>query len=151
MGPARARGPDGATEPGERAEPGDAERPAPLASLQDRPSAAELVAAVREFLERDVLGTVEGRVGFHTRVAVNALGMVERELVLGPGLDAAAHARLVAFLGHDDDLASLVDELASRIRAGGLDGDAETLAVARDLVAAKLEVSNPRYRTASER
>ena len=47
---------------------------------QDRPTAAELVAAVREFLERDVMAATEGRVQFHTRVAVNVLGMVEREL-----------------------------------------------------------------------
>ena len=42
--------------------------------------AAELVAAVREFLERDVMAATEGRVQFHTRVAVNVLSMVEREL-----------------------------------------------------------------------
>jgi aminoglycoside phosphotransferase (APT) family kinase protein len=120
-------------------------------SLQDRPRASELVAAVREFLERDVLGSVEGRVGFHTRVAINALGIVERELVLGADLDAAARARLAAFLGHDDDLGSLVSELAARIRDGGLDDDPEALAVTRATVRAKLEVSNPRYVEADER
>jgi aminoglycoside phosphotransferase (APT) family kinase protein len=122
-----------------------------VGSLQDRPSAPELVAAVREFLERDVLGSVEGRVGFHTRVAINALGIVERELVLGPGLDAGARARLATFLGHDDDLGSLVAELAARIRDGGLDDDAEALAVTRATVRAKLEVSNPRYAGTSDR
>jgi aminoglycoside phosphotransferase (APT) family kinase protein len=114
-------------------------------SLQDRPSAAELVAAVREFLERDVQGAVNGRVGFHTRVAVNALGMVERELTLGAALDAAARARLATFLGHDGDVSTLVAELARRIREGGLDDDPEALAVTRATVRAKIEVSNPRY------
>jgi len=114
-------------------------------SLQDRPSAAELVDAVREFLERDVQGAVDGRVAFHTRVAVNALGMVERELALGPDLDRAATERLAAFLGQDGDVDTLVAELASRIRAGSLDDDPAALAVTRDLVRAKLEVANPRY------
>jgi len=118
-------------------------------SLQDRPSAAELVDAVREFLERDVQGAVDGRVAFHTRVAVNALGMVERELALGPDLDAAATKRLASFLGQDGDIETLVAELAARIRAGGLDDDPEALAVTRDLVRAKLEVANPRYLPAS--
>ncbi len=117
----------------------------PRPTLQDRPSAAELVAAVREFLERDVQGRVDGRVSFHTRVAVNALGMVERELALGPALDAAATERLRAFLGHDADVAELAAELAARIRAGELDDDPEALAVTKATVQAKLDVSNPRY------
>jgi aminoglycoside phosphotransferase (APT) family kinase protein len=133
---------DAADAPAPGAPRRDTER---VASLQDRPSAPELVAAVREFLERDVLGSVDGRVGFHTRVAINALGIVERELVLGPGLDTGARARLAEFLGHDDDLGSLVTELAARIRSGALDDDADALAVTRAVVRAKLEVSNPRY------
>jgi len=134
--------PDGAAPPEPSSEPTPRH-----ASLQDRPSAPELVGAVREFLERDVLGTVEGRVQFHTRVAVNALGMLERELVLGPGLDAAARDQLAGFLGSDGDLRALLDELASRIRRGALDDDPAAVAVARDLVAAKLAVSRPRYAT----
>jgi aminoglycoside phosphotransferase (APT) family kinase protein len=121
--------------------------PAPVTSLQDRPSAPELLEAVREFLEHDVVGAVDGRVGFHTRVAVNALGIVERELVLGPTLDATIRERLVGFLGHDGDLAALIAELATGIRSGALDDRPDTLAVTRDLVRAKLEVSNPRYLT----
>ena len=70
---------------------------------QDRPTAAELVQAVREFLERDVMAATEGRVQFHTRVAVNALGMIERELTDGPAFAAAERERAAALLGHDDD------------------------------------------------
>lgn len=122
-----------------------------VTALQDRPSAAELLEAVREFLEHDVLGAVEGRVGFHTRVAVNALGIVERELVLGPALDATVRERLAGFLGHDDDLGALIGELTAGIRSGALDDRPETLAVTRELVRAKLEVSNPRYLAGSGR
>ena len=39
----------------------------------DVPSAAQLVEAVREYLERDVMAATEGRVRFHARVAVNVL------------------------------------------------------------------------------
>ncbi len=136
----------GAPEPAANA---DVARPAP--TLQDRPSAAELVAAVREFLERDVLGTVEERVRFHTRVAVNALGMVERELALGGAPGAQARDELAAFLGSDGDLEALLTELAARIRRGVLDDDPAVVALTRGLVAAKLDVSNPRYRTGAPR
>src|SRR5438128_10229458 len=98
----------------------------------------ELVAAVREFLERDVMPAVEGRVQFHTRVAVNVLGMVERELTLGPD-QAAAHAAALARLGVGDDAA-----LAAAIRDGSLDDRLdEVVDVVRAAVRAKLEVANP--------
>src|SRR5947207_14838141 len=81
----------------------------------DVPSAAELVEAVREFLERDVMDATEGRVHFHTRVAVNALKMVERELALGAAPEAA-HGAGLERLGVADEAG-----LAAAIRSGALD------------------------------
>ncbi len=115
-------------------------------SLHDRPTAAELVAAVREYLERDVMPATEGRVAFHARVAVNVLGMVERELELGPAQDAAEHERLVALLGHEGTIDDLTAELARGIRDGSLDARrGEVVSHVRATVRAKLEVANPRY------
>jgi hypothetical protein len=115
-------------------------------TFQDRPTAAELTEAVREFLERDVMPAVEGRVAFHTRVAVNALSMVERELTLGPELDAAEHQRLRTLLGHDGSVRDLTVELARRIREGSLDEQrAEVVVAVRETVRAKLRVANPGY------
>src|SRR6266567_5592301 len=88
---------------------------------QDRPTAAELVQAVREFLEHDVMAATEGRVQFHTRVAANALGMIERELTDGPAFDDAERARAAALLGHDGDVRALEREVAAGIRDGSLD------------------------------
>jgi Domain of unknown function (DUF6285) len=114
--------------------------------MQDRPTAVELLEAVREFLERDVMPATEGRVRFHSRVAVNALGMLERELRLGPELDAAERDRLAALLGHDADLAALTVELAGRIRDGSLDDRRdEVVDAVRESVRAKLLVANPDY------
>ena len=107
----------------------------------DMPSAHELVEAVREWLERDVLTSTSGRVQFHTRVAINVLGMVERELQLGHA-QAVAHDARLAQLGCADEA-----ELAARIRNGDLD---DRLPEVRDLVWAtvrdKLQVANPKYR-----
>ncbi len=117
------------------------DRPTPAApGLHGRPTAAELAEAVREHLERDVLDATSGRVQFHTRVAVNALRMLERELQLGPG-QAVAHAARLAALGFDDDAA-----LAAAIRAGALDDRLDEVAASvRADVADKLAVANPGY------
>jgi hypothetical protein len=110
-------------------------------SPHDIPTAAGLLDAVREFLESDVLPVTEGRVRFHVRVAANVVGMVAREIVLGPD-QAAAHARRLEALGVGSDA-----ELAAAIRSGALDWRAEeVLAAVRATVADKLAVANPGYR-----
>jgi hypothetical protein len=111
-----------------------------VTGLHGRPDAAELVAAVREFLEGDVLASTEGRVQFHTRVAVNALRMVERELTEGPVMERAHTARLEA-LGVPDD-----EALSTAIRAGVFDERWDEVATAiYESVVEKLRVANPRH------
>ncbi len=95
---------------------------------------------MREFLERDVMEATEGRVRFHTRVAVNVLAIVQRELEQGPA-QVAAHAERLASLGFADDA-----ELAAAIRRGDLDDRwAEVIACVHEAVRDKLAVANPKY------
>jgi aminoglycoside phosphotransferase (APT) family kinase protein len=66
-----------------------------------RPTASELLEAVREYLIAGVLPATTGQVAFHARVAANALGIVARELELdqlatGSGPAAAGLADAVA-------------------------------------------------------
>ena len=113
---------------------------------QDRPWAGELVTAVREFLERDVMAATDGRVQFHTRVAVNVLNTVARELELGEELAAAERARAAALLGHDGTADELERELSAAIRAGALDTrNDEVRAHVRATVREKLLIANPGY------
>jgi uncharacterized membrane protein len=91
----------------------------------------------------------EGRVSFHARVAANVLGMVERELAIGPDAAAVVRARLVDLLGHDAPVATLIDELATSIREGAAVDEATVTAV-RETVRIKLAVSNPDYATTSD-
>jgi hypothetical protein len=106
----------------------------------DVPSARQLVEAVREFLERDVMTNTEGRVQFHTRVAINALKMVERELSLGDD-QADAHATRLASLGVTSE-----HELCDAIASGALDDRLdEVVAAVRATVADKLAVAHPDY------
>ena len=103
------------------------------AAMTDRPTAAELAEAVREFLEVEILPTLDDhRLRFRTLVAMNALSIVEREAAPAPT---------------EPDWA-----LARRIRAGDIrDTD---LAALKASVTARLEIASPkfleRYRSASE-
>lgn len=113
---------------------------------QDRPTAIELLDAVREFLDERVAPEVAPHTGFLTRVAVNVLAMVERELELGPALDRAERERLRRLLGRDGSLAELNGELARRLRAGTLEARRdEVVAHLRETVRGKLTIANPRY------
>ena len=64
-----------------------APRPGPLdddSSLHPRPTAREILDAVRGYLTDDVMPQTSGRLSFHARVAANMLAIVERELALPP-------------------------------------------------------------------
>ena len=104
-----------------------------MSSLYGRPTAAELVAAVADFLDSDVRAATDGQVAFYARVAANVLRTVEREL-----LDDRAAPDL---LGYPDEAA-----LAAAIRAGDLDGRAgEVLPCLRALVRHRLTIAHPGY------
>jgi hypothetical protein len=97
--------------------------------VRDRPTASELVEATREFLEQEVLPTLaDRRLRFRALVAINALGIAQREL------DSA-----------EPDVLSpeQAAELARRIRAGDVPEGARAL-LERE-VAAKLRIASPRY------
>ena len=110
------------------------------ADLYGASSAVELVTAVREFLEGDVMGATQGRVQFHARVAGKVLATVERELAAGPG-PRIAHAARLAALGVADDT-----ELAAAIRSGRVDAGSDHIRHSVWLdVLAQLQVANPAY------
>ena len=108
------------------------------ASLSGRPTAAELVSAVADFLDAEVRDACSGSVGFHVRVAVNVLRTVQREL---SDENAAPVHDALAELGFTDEAA-----LAEAIRAGQMDerGD-EVVAVLQLLVRHRLSVDHPGY------
>jgi len=94
--------------------------------MTERPNARELAAAVREFLETEILPTLaDQRMRFRTLVAMNALSIVERESPPPAPPDS-------------EDA-----ELARRIRAGDVRED--DLAVLRAKVREKLLVASPSY------
>lgn len=109
-----------------------------MSSMHGRPTAAELIAAVADFLDHDVRGAVTGQVNFHARVAANALRMVERELLAPEPVDVAA---ALETLGAEDET-----ELAAAIRRGALDDrGADLMTGLRALVRHRLAAAHPGY------
>jgi uncharacterized protein DUF6285 len=95
--------------------------------VSERPTAQELTEAIAEFLGGEILPTLtDHRLRFRTLVAMNALGIVHREL---------------AALPPEDD--SERRELAARIRAG--DVPPGTVGRVKEDVAARLRIASPRY------
>lgn len=117
---------------------------------QDRPTAAELLAAIADFLREEttpVLDRVEPRLGFQMRVVVNSLAILEREARLGPDADARERERLAGLLGRDGTLQDLNRELARALRAGERDeSDARLMAHLEATVADKIAIANPKWR-----
>jgi hypothetical protein len=106
--------------------------------LYGRPTAAELVAAVADFLDNDVRAATEGQVNFHARVAANVLRIVERELSEDSAADVTGR---LAGLGFADEA-----QLATAIRAGAMDDRAgDVLPTLRALVRRRLAVAHPGY------
>lgn len=125
--------------------------------MNDRPSAEELLGAVRRFLLDEVVPALDGPRRFHARVAANVVGMVARELARGDADLRAEWRRLRELLGlagdEPRDAAALHEAvraaneaLVRRIRAGEADAgpwrDA-VIAHLRSAVAEKLAVSQP--------
>ena len=95
--------------------------------MSERPTAQELTEAILEFLGGEILPTLtDHRLRFRTLVAMNALGIVHRELEALPPADDAEQR-----------------ELARRIRSD--DVPAGTLERVTADVEARLRVASPRY------
>jgi hypothetical protein len=111
-----------------------------MTAPHDRPTASELLQAVKEWMEQDLMAGVDGRLAFHVRVAMNMLDIVDREIALGAPMEAR-HEDVLRGLGVASDA-----ELSLKIRAGDFDaGLSGLLAALRPVVEDKVRVANPKY------
>ena len=124
--------------------------------MQDRPSAAELLDSVAEYLFAELRPEVPREQRFKVLVAANVCAVVARELRAGdePTLaDARLFRRLLGESGPEPsgedpeaEARELAAELAREIRAGRLDGEIEAVAAElREHVRRKLDVARPGY------
>lgn len=110
------------------------------------PTAVELVDVVARWIDA-VRPNLTGRDAFMARVAVNALGIVSRELTQGPDAEAAAIARFAELLGQEGDFASLNAELCRRLREGEMDASTPGLLSALEACAVEqIAIDQPNYK-----
>ena len=115
---------------------------------QSLPSAPDLLAVVREFLETDILPAagLDDDKRFNVRVAVNLLATVERELRLGPEADAAEAASLAMLVNGGDSIKEKNRLLARAIREGTLASNhPQLLDHIRRTLAETLRINNPKW------
>ena len=114
--------------------------------MMDQPSALELVAAVREFIEKHAIPQLQGHTAFHARVAANALAIVGRELEQSGPANAQEHERLKQLLAMDGSLVDLNRELCRRLRQNTLALDHPDLAAhLTHTTLAKVAIDQPTY------
>ena len=124
--------------------------------MQDRPSADELLEALAEFLESEVVTAFEGRKRFHAIVAANVARITAREIRLGSSHRDAELAELRQLLsdtaaatgtGGDAEVVALNGELCRRIERGDADAGtfrASVLAFLRRATERKLAIDDPK-------
>ena len=127
--------------------------------MHDRPTAVELVNAVRQFLESELLPTLtDARLKFQTLIAANVLSIAERELRSEETDLADEFVFYMLLLKLDVKSDTLIEFrtavlranelLCEHIRRGDYDEPARFAALAKELrgfVERKLQVANPRY------
>ena len=131
--------------------------------MHDRPTTDELLRAVELLLDEQLIPTLDGSRKYNARVAANVIRIVRRELALEEQQLEAEWRGLDVLLGPmqrppvlDVTRAAVAkrnEELSDRIREGEADaGDYRALVFAhlRDVIHAKLEVSDPGWLQRSE-
>jgi hypothetical protein len=125
--------------------------------MNDRPTSVELLRAVRRFLEREVVPSLDGPRRYHARIAANVCGIVAREIETEEDHLTGEWQRLGEILEEGgprptarEELRTSVSarnrDLIERIRSGDADAGPLREAVLRHLrrtVADKLDVARP--------
>lgn len=110
--------------------------------------APNLVAIVREYLEKDILQDpdLSDEKKFNVRVAVNVLATAERELRLSPAASATAADRLTGLVGPEGSLDEKNRRLAQAIRYRTIAADdPELLDHLRRTIIDALRINNPKW------
>ncbi len=121
--------------------------------MQDRPSAAELLATIEEYFRAEVLPNVTGTLRYHTLVASNMVRILAREAEQYPAALVAERAQLCDLLAvapeveASTQVAVLNAQLADQLRAGQGDEGFERAAldVLLGTTLAKLAINKPGY------
>ena len=108
----------------------------------NRPTREELLQAVIDYLQQDLLPHSQGSQRFHLLVVLRVLGIVLRELQQGDAFALQEAELLTSLLGEGADLEAFSDAIA----AGTLSADsAGLISGLLALAKAKLQIDSPGY------
>ena len=116
--------------------------------MHDQPSVAELVQAVKNFIDETAGPNLTDHAAFHARVASNVLSTVLRDLEQRPQSEPAERARLLDLLGDEanQSTAALNETLSARIKAGEMTPETPgLLSHLKATTIAQVEIDQPRY------
>lgn len=109
------------------------------------PTTGQIIDVVSRWID-GLRPQLNPRDAFMARVAVNALGIVSREIANRPGDEAEAAALIAALLGHEGDFETLNEELCRRLREGEMDRNTPGLLEALDrMLSAQIRIDQPNY------
>ena len=112
----------------------------------DRPTSAELVEAVSEFLEKEIKTTLPNHLAFKTQIAINVLNIVKREQENKELLTKESKEILLTLLSNQEEVN--INQLAEQIASGKLDLEDKKLQKALvEITKKKISVDNPKYST----
>ena len=116
--------------------------------MHDAPSPAELIAAVKSFIDDSAAPQLTGHAAFHARVASNVLATLLRELEQRPAAESDEATRLRAILkaGPDESTEAMNRDLCARIRSGEMDAATPGLFDhLKTTTIAQLSIDQPNY------
>jgi len=114
----------------------------------DRPTSAELVEVVSEFLEKKIKGNLPDHLAFKTQIAINVLNIVKRELQNEEVLTKESREILLTLFKDSDSDKANIEELAKQIKTGELKLENKELQEALiEITKKKISVDNPKYST----
>ncbi|WP_372864499.1 DUF6285 domain-containing protein [Spongiibacter sp.] len=114
----------------------------------EHPNAEQLGDAIADFLRNSLLPAVDNpSLKYQLRVAINGLGIMQRELASGAEQAERERRLLAAYLGEDAELEVLREKLVAAMSVADQPyRDEKLLAVLKEISEAKLAIDNPRYR-----
>ena len=106
---------------------------------------SELLGAVKGFLMDSAMPALSGRDQFNARVAVNVLGIIDREQQLGPELAALDAAAAQQWLMGDLGPGTAPQQISRALAAGEIDADSDFFEYLKQRQLLVAAINNPRY------
>ena len=116
--------------------------------MHDQPSVAELVQAVKNFIDDTAGPNLSGHAAFHAKVASNTLATILRDLEGRSSSEARELEGLNALLGTSEreDLSALNRKLSAQIQSGTMTiATPGLLDHLKQTTIAQVEIDQPRY------